>query len=148
MVTEVATHFVACPCIQSGERLVEKQEPGVDGKGAGQCHALLLTTRKSVRALVRDLTDTNELQPVLRLAPRLCLVHPASPTAERNVVNGAEMIKEEIALEHDTDTAILGRDEHICLGIVEHGAVEFDTARVDWQETGQTAEQRCLAGAI
>src|SRR5437016_5880598 len=68
--------------------------------------------------------------------------------SERDVVERAEVIEEEVVLEHDADRAAVRRDELVAARVVDLDRVDVNVTVVDRDETGQRVEQCGLAGTV
>jgi hypothetical protein len=94
---QVVAELAPKRAIEGRERFVQKKQVRVDGQGAPQCDALLLTTRKLARAPSFQAAEAEPLHDVPG-----ALRHRAgtlAPQPERDVVLDREMRKQRVALE-------------------------------------------------
>jgi hypothetical protein len=87
--------------IESGEWFIHQQNVGLHGQGASQRHALLHATRKLMRMVFLELSETNEIQVVAGLRAPLFPVYAFLPQAKFNVLPGCEPRKESQFLEQE-----------------------------------------------
>src|SRR5262245_13893927 len=94
-------HFLDEFRIKSGSDLVKEQEPGIHRKRTGNRHALLLSSRKLVRIVMRARFKTDPRQPFHRLLSAGRLVKPSNlGEAERNIAKRREVREQVETLEH------------------------------------------------
>ncbi len=58
------------------------------------------------------------------------------------------MSEQQVVLEHDSDRPLLGRDEHVQVGVVEHRVIDRDPAAIYLEQAGECSQQRGFPGAI
>ena len=71
VVAEQLSHDRPLGHVEGGHRLVEEEEARLGGQRPGQGHPLGLATGETADAMVRDLADTQPIEPVLRQGRRL-----------------------------------------------------------------------------
>jgi hypothetical protein len=92
--------------------------------------------------------ETDLLEPVARLAARIGLGDAPRSEPERDVVEGGQVLEQEVLLEHHADRAAFRRNEDLVGGVVEHDLVDANLTAVDRQQTGECAQHGGLAGPV
>jgi hypothetical protein len=127
------------------EGLVEEQDAGLHGQGAGQGHALPLAAGEGGRQSVGQPVELHELEQLEHLAPDLRFRRArragAHAQAEGHVLEHRHVAEERVVLEHEADAAVAR---------VAHRRVfpfEEDLPPVRALEAGDDAQEARLAGA-
>ncbi len=138
---ELELHGLSELEVQRPERLVEQQRPRPVHQGAGQRHALLLTTRQLPWAALLAALELDQAQHLVdpRIDQPLLELPAAEP--ERDVVEHRHVWEERIALEDQVDVAPVRRDPHDVV------AVQQDPTRRRRLEARDHAQRRRLATA-
>jgi hypothetical protein len=135
--TQVAAH----PCIECRKRLIEQQQAGRRGQGAGQGDALLLTARQLGRVFVGVLAQANQFQQFTYALVDGGLGQALTAQAEGDVGVHAEIGEQRIGLKHDAEVALARRQQgNIPLALQQ-------TAAALRFEAGDDAQQGGLAAA-
>src|SRR5437879_2883534 len=145
---------------EAGGRLVEQEQLGIRGEGAGDLEPSLLAVRKISRVLARVLGDTDKAKQLHRLLCHALLLaafarkleervpdlglHP-DMAADAHVVEAAHVVEEADVLERARDA--VARDL-VRLETRDVLAVEHDSAAGGLVEAGDVVEEGCLAGAV
>ncbi len=137
--------FLAHQRVERAERLVEQQHLRLDGKRAGERHALALAARELRRetpAIALQLDQREQiLDPLADLGVRRALSARPRAQAEGDVLGDIHVPEQRIILEHEADAAPAHRHGERIAAIEQHAPA----ARL--LEPGNDAQQRRLAGA-
>ena len=128
--------------VERRERLVEQQQLGLRGEGAGERDPLCLASAQLARLFPYVIGQTHPPQPLPGLLARFPARHAPAPGTEGHVVERGEVREEQVILEDHADPAVLGRFP------VEPGAVQRDVPVVEAGQPGQRAQRRGLARAV
>jgi len=142
MAAELRAHLQPGAGVQRRERLVQEQQPGVRGEGAGDGHALRLAAGEPPGPGARVSGQAHAVQPLGGLRASLGLAGAPAARPEGHVVEGGQMREEQIVLEDDTDRARLGRRT------AQIGAVQPQMAGGERGEAREGAQRGGLAGAV
>jgi hypothetical protein len=138
MVAEIFAQGLTQIGVEGGKRLVEKEEAGLDDKGAREGDALLLATGDLARAAVALGGEVEALEH--RIDAGAALARWQSMEAVRDVVGDAEMGEEGVVLEDEADATLLGREVNAARGVKPHLSAKGDAALLRALQSGQTAE--------
>ena len=141
-VVHLAAHAGAQAGVERGERLVEQDDLGIGGQGAGERHALLLAARELVGIAPVQSRQSDHLE---QLEDPLAPVG-AAPQPEGDVATDGEVREQRALLGHIADATVLARDEHVA-AVVDQVLAELDLAAIEALEAGDDAQQRRLAAA-
>jgi hypothetical protein len=136
------------PGIQRGQRFIEQQQIRLYGESPGQRHPLRLASGELPGLRPGLLGQPDAAQPVGRLRPGGRAVDAAAPRPERDIVQRAQVRKEQVVLEHHADRPALGRDRCTVGRLVEYTIGQADVSGREWQEAGQGPQGRGLAGPV
>jgi len=127
--------------IQGAQRLIEQQHVGLQGQGAGKCHALLLAAGKLARHAVAQAHQPDEFEQFVAFAAASAARHFLDLQAELDVLRHGHILEQRVVLEDEADIARLG-------GQVGHVAfVQEDLALVGVRQAGDDVEHGGLAAA-
>jgi hypothetical protein len=146
-VLELGPHFLAQLRIEVRQRLVEQQDLGRIGDGAGERHALLLPAGELVRIPVADGVEPHPLQGSRDLPVTLGTRHMAHLQAIGDVLAHRHVRPHGVALEHHAEVALVGRHRKPARGIGDETISEMDRAAVRREESGDQVEHGGLAAA-
>ena len=121
--------------VQRGQRLVEEQDPGLDGQRPGQRHPLLLAAGQLVRVLLALGGQADHVEQAGGPPLPLGGAEPAHPQPEAHVVQRRHVWEKAVALEHHA---------HVPLGRGHRGhvpAVHLHRARVGGLEASHDAQR-------
>ena len=105
--------------VESGERLVEKQEIRIDDQRPGQGDPLRLTPGELRWLSPLETSEIETLQPASSSLHRLVTAHPAAPQSESDILEDRHMGKQQVVLEHNSDPTGLRRHEDSRRRLVE-----------------------------
>ena len=105
---QLRAHIHTKPGVQVGQGLVQKQEFGVGGHGAGNGHALLLAAGQLVGIAVHILLDAHHPEGILDAALDLLLRQLLDLQAEGDVLPHSHVGPEGVGLEHQVQPAFAG----------------------------------------
>jgi hypothetical protein len=152
MAGEVAVQFGAGvqpgTGIQRGEGFVEQQQARMYGEGASQRHALGLSAGQVPGLAAGVCGQTDPVEPVGGLPAGGMPVHAVAARAERDVVQRAQVWKEQVVLEQHADRAAFGRGPDVAAGAVDVAAGQRDVPGGQWLQAGEGAQRGGLAGAV
>jgi hypothetical protein len=145
---QVASQLAACRRIERRERLVEEQEPRIDGECARERDALRLSARERSRHSVNLVRESEALQPPRGFGPSFGGADATRAQTERDVIERGEVGEEQVVLKHDADRATLRR--HVCAarGVLEDDSVELDPASVERDEPCEGPQKRRFPRAV
>src|SRR3954451_2862491 len=127
--------------IESRQRLVEQEHPGLDRECARERDALLHAAGELVRETVAGLAEPDELEQLTHALAPIPLVLPTEPQAVLDVLCGSHVREERVGLEDHPHVALVRRDaRHVF-------PVDDDPSGVGSIEAGDDAERRRLAAA-
>ena len=126
----------------------KKQQLRVGRQGARQGDALCLASRETGRALVCEGSELHTLEPLVGARARVSLLHALHPETERDVLDDAHMLKQEIVLKEESDATLLRQDVNAGRGIVEHLTVEHHPSSFERDEPRECEQQGCLPGTV
>ena len=89
--------------IQRGQRLIQQEQPRVSREGTGQRHPLGLPSGDEPRLRSRQVSDADAGKPRRGPAPCLRLINSVYQRPERDVVEHAEVWKQQIVLKDHPD---------------------------------------------
>ena len=124
MAAQVAADVVPGGGVEGGERLVEQQEGGVGGQGAGEGHPLGLPAGELAGPGRRPFRQPHPSQPPVRLPAGVGPADAPGAQPEGDVVEGVEVGEQQVVLEDDAHRPALGGQVHARRRVVEDGAVE------------------------
>ncbi len=139
---ELGAHLQPGAGVQRGERLVQEQQPGPGGQGAGECDPLGLAAGQAARLGAGVCGQAHALQQLGGPGAGLRLAGAPAARPEGDVVQGAQVGEEQVVLEDHADRARLGRRA------VQGGAVETQMAVGEGDETGERPQGGGLPGAV
>ena len=139
---ELGADLQAGAGVQGGQRLVEEQQPGAGGQGAGEGDALGLAAGQPARLGAGVVGEAHAVQPLGGLRAGLRLGRAVAARAEGHVVQGGEVREEQVVLEDDADRAGLRRRT------VQRRAVQPQMAAGERGQPGQRAQGGGLARAV
>jgi hypothetical protein len=145
---QLGAHPHARAGVERGEGLVQQQQPGLGGEGAGKGDALRLPPGEGAGLGLDLIGEADPGEPLARPGARVGPVVAARPQSEGDVVEGAEAGEEQVVLEHEPDRPLRGGHERVGGGIVEHDAVELDAPAVERAQPGDRPQGGGLAGAV
>lgn len=125
--------------VESTERLIEQHDCRLWCEGSGERHSLGLAAAELVGEALGQVAQTHPTQEVERLLASLTLGDSLSPKAVGDVVDDAQVRKQEWVLEHHAYLTLV--DGHGC----DVDAVDEDAASVRGQDAGDGGEQRRFA---
>ena len=130
--------------IQSAGRLVCQHNLGIINQGAGDGHALHLSTRKLTRALVHVLAQTNGLERLARTLAALGVPHARERKRQLHVFQNGLMRNEVIALEHKADAVVAIGIPIAIVEVLGRNTVDQQVTRVKVVESADNVEHRGL----
>lgn len=101
---------LAQPAVERPHRLIEHHQPGLGGHGAGQGHPLLLPSRQALDAAAGEALQPHPGERLLHPSVHLAAVEAEHPQPERHVAPHRLVREEGVALEHEPEPALVGRD--------------------------------------
>src|ERR1039458_5291993 len=138
---ELDLHVLTQLQVERAERLVEQQQRWLEHQAAGDGHALALTARELIDALVRGAGEADPLEHGVGLLSALRFVHNAARAPEGDVLADRHHRNRRQRLHHHID-----RPTVRCHAV--HAApTDLDSAAVRHREAGDHAQQRRLAAA-
>ncbi len=148
---ELLAHLHAQERVERRQRLVEQKDGRLHDQSARQRDPLLLPARKLRRQARGVVGHAHEIEKLARSSMPLGLRHASHLQAEGDVVEGAQMREQRIALEHHGGAAPGGRqardihvaDQDIALG---DAFVPRDHAQSRGLAAARGAEQAAIAG--
>ena len=120
---QLGAHVLAQLEVESGERLVEEHDGGLDGERAGDGDALLLAARELADHLVGGSGQVDELEKFVGAGATLGPVHAAHLEPEGDVVGHRHQRKEGEVLEDQRGGALVRADATHVLGTDPDGAL-------------------------
>ncbi|MNV23777.1 hypothetical protein D3C71_1148110 [compost metagenome] len=129
--------------VQAGEGLVQQDGVRPPRQGAHQGHTLLLAARQHMRPGVGPVGQMHGVQPFQGRAAALGARPVLEP--EGDVVGDAEVRKQGVVLEHQSDAARLWRGR--ARGVGQQPALGVDGSSVHRLQPGDHPQQRALAAA-
>ena len=124
--------------VQLGKGIVDQQQPGVGGDGAGQGHAQGLVAGQLVGIAPFQAAQILESHPLHSLVSALGGFRAPQPVqAEGHVLRDGQMGKQGVILEHHADPAQVGGD--VRFPRTDLGAVDMDPAMGETLEAGDGA---------
>ena len=117
-------------------------------RARGERDPLGLPARQLAGTVAGVIGQPDPLQPRRGSGPGLGLGDAGGAQAEGDVLQRAQVVEQQVVLEDDGHRSLLGPDERVGRGVVEHLTIEGDAAVVDRQQPGEAAEQRALARAV
>ena len=135
------THLHAELCIEVRERLIHEKQIRLDDKSTGKGDTLALATGKLARIALLEPFEIDGLEHLGNALGNLCLADAAHLEAIGHIVEDRHVRKERIALEHEAEVALVGRDAGDVLAVEEH------LARPGLRKAGNQAQRRGLAAA-
>jgi hypothetical protein len=138
-----ATQLLAHLGVERAERLVEQEDPGLDGERPGERHPLALAAGQLARIALRQPFQLHEVQQVHDLVPdlRLRCALPArlDPQAEGHVLEDGHVPEQGVVLEYEADLPLADMAGAGVLAVEQDGALGREL------EPGDDPEQRGLA---
>ena len=124
--------------VERAERLVEQQHLRLDRQRARERHPLPLPARQLRRVALAEAVELDQRQELGDLAAPLLLRHLADAEPEGDVRLDGHVLEERVALEHEAEAALLGRQaRHV-------GVAEQHLAGVGLLEPGDHPQHRRL----
>ena len=133
--------------VESRERLIQQQEPGLEDHRARQGDPLLLATRQSCHAAGGEVGHAKLLQRLLAAFKDFLFRSPASPQAEGHVLEHVQVGQQCIVLRKPPDLSFLGWEIDLPRGIETRRFPQDDPARSRPGQPCQKAEDRGLPRA-
>ena len=134
----IGTHRGPEVGVERRERLVEQDDLGLDGEGAGEGHSLLLAARELVGVAAGQAGQAYGIEQVGHLTAALAAGKP-----EGDVRSHVEVGEKASFLGHIADPAPLRGD--VTAVVVDGGPRDGDRSLIRPLETGQNSQERCLA---
>ena len=140
-------HLAGHGDVKRGQRLVEQQQPGFGGEGAGHGDPLRLPAGQLVGAAVGERLHTNGAQPAIGDAPRVDPGCASGPRTELHVLPHGQVREQQRLLREQSHAAAVRRGPGA--GQVEqHVVAERRPAGVGADEPGEHPEHGGLACAV
>ncbi len=133
-VGEIVTHLLACDRVESRERLVQQQHPGLASKRSRERDALALAAGQVSRMRASEVRDPNALQQVGAVAL----------TGEADVSGDREMREQPVVLRQVPDAPSLRAEVDAQDGIEPDLTTKRDTSTLWALEPGDGSQQRGL----
>lgn len=127
--------------------LVRQHNLGIVDQGAGNRHALHLSTRKLARALVNVLAQADFLQRLARTLAALGMAHTRERKRQLNVFQDGLMWDKVIALEHKADAVVAIGIPIAIVKVLGRDAVDEQVAGIEMIESTDYVEHRSFARA-
>jgi hypothetical protein len=147
VLAEFGAHVERRTGVQGGQWFVQQEYVGFGGEGADQRDALGLAAGQGPWSAARLVGQPHGVQPLRRLGAGEALVHATSAQPERDVLQRAQVVEQQVVLKHDTDRPTIGRTKHP-RRLVPHLVVEADPPAGDGQQARDRAQCGGLAGAV
>ncbi len=141
-------HVEAGTRVEGGQGLVQEQDAGVRGQGAGQGDPLRLTSRELAGTAVGQLGQAEPLDPVLSGLASSRSTRSPGAWREGDIVAYGQVREEAVVLEHDPDRTVLRRHPGVRLGVVEDHVTELDRPGGQRLQPGDDAQEGRLARSV
>jgi hypothetical protein len=125
-----------------GQGLVEQQQPGPYGQGAGERDPLRLPAGERTGPAAGVLGQADAVEPLGREPPGLALAHSLAARPERHVVQRGQVREQQVVLEHHADRTPVGRPVAPLL------TTEPDVAAGEREQAREGAQRGGLARAV
>jgi len=145
---EIAAELSSGSDVECGEGLIEKEEARLDDEGACERNPLLFAAREVARSCVPAIAKPDPLEPFLGATAGFATWHVSAAEPERDVLEHAQMGKEQVVLKDDPDRTTLRN--HVAAGrrFVDDVAVDDDLTLVKSDETCDSTQQGGFARTI
>ncbi len=146
-VAEPGAELLADLGVEGAEGLVEEEDPGLDGEGAGERHPLPLAPGELCRVAVGEVADADQLQQLVGPPPDLGLGPPPDLQPEGDVPPDGQVPERRVVLEAEADAPPAYRDRGHVLPVDLHrpGVRDLEPGH-DAQERGLPAAARAEQG--
>ncbi len=144
---QLGPHLQPQTGIEVRQRLIQKQDAGIDRQHPRQSHALLLAARQLAGIAVAVLLDVQRLHHLCHARLALGLGHLAQPQAKVGVPLDRQVRPERIGLEHQPHPALFRAEEATFRRAVNHLIAHADLAAGQALKPRDHAQRRGLSAA-